>query len=66
MARKPIAAEPGATATYFALTPINHNGEEVKVGDPVELTETEAAPLLGCKPPAIRAEGETAEADAGQ
>lgn len=58
MASRPTATEAGATATYFALTPIEHNLEPYQPGDPIELTEKEAEPLLAVK--AIKPEGEAA------
>lgn len=34
---------------YIALTPILHDGDTVKPGAPLSLTETEAAPLITLK-----------------
>lgn len=34
-------------ATYRVISPLNHNHQNYMVGDTVELTGSEAAPLLG-------------------
>lgn len=51
-AGKADAAEPKKTA-YIVISPLSHDLVEYAVGDEVDLTEAEAAPLLGLavKPP---------------
>lgn len=36
------------TKTYEVLTPMRHDGESIEAGEPIELSEKEAAPLLAC------------------
>jgi|GEM_PF-3732522 len=44
MAQKPK----GPTGKYTVVrSPLSHNGETYQPGEPIELTEAEAAPLLG-------------------
>lgn len=46
-ARNPKAARAEQTrATYTVASPLEHDGDLYAPGDPVELTEAEAAPLL--------------------
>ena len=45
-AGKADAAEPKKTA-YIVISPLSHDLVEYAVGDKVDLTEAEAAPLLG-------------------
>ena len=61
MARRLNPGEVAVLSAYTALTPINHNGEDVKPGGVLELTEAEAAALLACNPPAIAAEAKAEE-----
>lgn len=51
-AGKADAAEPKKTA-YIVISPLSHDLVEYAVGDEVDLTEAEAAPLLSLavKPP---------------
>lgn len=44
---------------YVALTPIEHNGEKMHVGDVYELADDVAAPLLAVK--ALRPEDDAAD-----
>ena len=41
------AAAKGTSKTYKVISPLNHDLEDYAPGDQVELTEAEAAPLLG-------------------
>lgn len=34
--------------TYEVLSPVDHDRERYEAGEPIELTEDEAAPLLAC------------------
>lgn len=38
---------PAAKASYVVTSPLQHDMELYQVGDPIELTDAEAAPLLG-------------------
>lgn len=42
-------AEAAEKKPYTALVPIAHDGEDYAPGDPIELTDTEATPLLAVK-----------------
>lgn len=44
-------------AAFIVKTPVNHDGEDYKVGDPIELTAKLAAPLqqVGAIEPAQKA-----------
>lgn len=46
-ASKKAGAAAQATSTYTVTSPLEHDGELYAVGDPVELTDAQAAPLLG-------------------
>lgn len=37
-----------AKKTYLARTPIDHDGERYEIGEPIELEDKQAAPLVAC------------------
>ena len=41
------AAAAATTAGYEVISPLDHDGEHYAVGETVDLTEAQAAPLLG-------------------
>lgn len=41
------AAAAATTAAYEVVSPLDHDGDHYAVGDTVDLTEAQAAPLLG-------------------
>lgn len=47
--RKPrtAGAEPAASTVYVVLDPLRHDGVDYAPDDEIELTEDQAAPLLG-------------------
>lgn len=46
--KKAGAAAPATSTTVYEVTsPLNHDGDVYAIGDQVELTEAQAAPLLG-------------------
>lgn len=47
MATNPKAAK--AVKTYKVLTPLEHDGQPYSPGDPVELSDEQAKPLLDVK-----------------
>lgn len=47
MATTPKAAK--ATKTYQVLTALEHDGQPYKAGEPIELTDEQAKPLLDVK-----------------
>ena len=46
-AKKAAGAAPAPTRTYQVTSPLEHDGELYAVGDDVELTDAQAAQLLG-------------------
>ena len=42
-AKKSASTQP--TKTYTVVSPLDHDGDSYAVGDPVELTEAQAAPV---------------------
>jgi hypothetical protein len=50
---------PTALDRYVVLTPVEHNGEKMHVGDVYELTDDVAAPLLAAQ--ALRLEADAAD-----
>lgn len=46
-AKKAGAAAPASTTPYEVTSPLNHDGELYAIGDEVELTDAQAAALLG-------------------
>jgi len=47
MATSSQAKDKAVKATYTVISPLNHDKEHYAPGDPVELTEAQARPLLG-------------------
>ena len=45
--KQAAAAAPTETKVYKVISPLDHDGEHYDINDPVELTELQAAPLLG-------------------
>ena len=40
-----------AKKTYLARTPIDHDGERYEIGEPIELEDKQAAPLVASRNP---------------
>jgi hypothetical protein len=49
MATKPTKKPAGPVTTYTVLSPLEHDQEPYAVGESIELTPEQAAPLLGVK-----------------
>ena len=45
--KSPGRATPASTTAYVVISPLNHDGDVYAIGDEAELTDAQAAPLLG-------------------
>lgn len=45
--KKPAPRATPATKTYIVLSPISHDGVAYTIGEEIELTDSQAAPLTG-------------------